>query len=257
MDRRGCFGIINIVGVLLFLLASVGWVHAEFSEPFTYVVNTSWIQITDCDQSASGALVVPAELEGKPVTSIDDRAFSYCRYLTSITLPDSIVAIGDFAFASCDALNSIIVGEGNSHYSSIDGVLFNKAEIVLVQCPGGKAGVYTIPGSVNTVAEQAFAYCDHLTGILIHSGIDTIGEYAFRDCQSLEAITVDVGNSKFGSVDGVLFNKILSTLIQCPGGKTGAYTLPGSVAIIDDYAFYYCDRLTSITLPNGLNSIGD
>ena len=61
-ERRGCIGVINLVGIFLFLLAPVGWVHAGTSGPLTYEVRVSSIQITDCNQNAAGPLVVPAEL---------------------------------------------------------------------------------------------------------------------------------------------------------------------------------------------------
>ena len=72
-----------------------------------------------------------------------------------------------------------------------------------------------------------------------------------------ERITVDALNSVYSSVDGVLFNKSQTTLIQYPGGKAGSYTIPNSVTSIGDCAFDGCTSLTSVTIPNSVTSIGD
>ena len=84
-----------------------------------------------------------------------------------------------------------------------------------------------------------------------------IGAGAFNDCTSLTAITVDATNSVYSSVAGVLFNKSQTTLIQCPGGKAGSYSIPNGVTSIGSAAFEYCASLTSVTIPNSVTSIGD
>jgi hypothetical protein len=77
----------------------------------------------------------------------------------------------------------------------------------------------------------------------------------FFGCYSLSAITVDALNSFYSSVDGVLFNKSTNTLIQCPGGKAGTYTIPNSVTSIGNYAFFGCYSLTNVTIGNGVTYI--
>jgi hypothetical protein len=69
-------------------------------------------------------------------------------------------------------------------------------------------------------------------------------------------ITVDVNNTNYSSLDGVLYNKTKTILIHCPMLKTGSFTVPSSVITIEDSSFYYCNGLTSIQLPSSLSSIG-
>ena len=101
----------------------------------------------------------------------------------------------------------------------------------------GIGGVVTIPGTTNNLP------------------VTSIGDSAFASCASLTAITVSSGNTVYNSEDGVLFNKSKTTLIQCPGGKAGSYTIPNNVASIGNDAFYDCTGLTSITIPHSVTSI--
>ena len=191
------------------------------------------------------------------VTRIGAYAFQCCTSLTSVTIPYSVTTIGALAFDNCTRLTAITVDTGNSVYSSVAGVLFNKSQTTLIQCPVGKAGSYTIPNGVTTIGNYAFSSCTSLTSVTIPSSVTTIGDLAFDNCTMLTAITVDTGNSVYSSVDSVLFNKNQTTLIQCPVGKAGSYTIPNGVTNIGDKAFQHCINLTGVTIPSGVTTIGD
>ena len=76
---------------------------------FKYEIQGDTVTITGCDKKASGALTIPATIEGKSVTSIGDAAFNYNAQLTNITIPNGVTSIGSGAFTSCDSLTSIII----------------------------------------------------------------------------------------------------------------------------------------------------
>ena len=211
------------------------------------------------------------------VTSIGGGAFRGCSGLTSVTIPNSVTSIGGGAFEDCSGLTSINVASGNTHYSSIDGVLYNYVQDTLMQCPGAKTSVtipnrvtsigvsafsycsgltsVSIPNSVTSIGDAAFYNCSGLTSVTIPNSVTSIGDFAFSGCSGLTSIDVASGNTHYSSIDGVLYNYAQDTLIQYPGAKTSV-TIPSSVTSIGDGAFYGCSGLTSVSIPNSVTSIG-
>ena len=179
-----------IVLALVLVLAIKDKTYAATYGKLTYEVkNDGTIEITDCDENASGALTIPDTINGKKVTgigymafrecrsltsitipnsvtSIGDRAFWYCKSLTSITIPSSVTNIGSCAFGTCSSLISINVSDNNKYYCDVDGVLFNKDKTEIIKFPGKKEGTnYKIPNSVTSIGNGAFDDCRSLTSI--------------------------------------------------------------------------------------------
>ena len=191
--------------------------------------------------------------------SIGDSAFSYCGSLTSITIPNSVVSIGDSAFYSCRSLENISVDKNNQHYSSENGILFNKDKSALIQYPIKKFDTqYTIPNIVTNIGKRAFWGCGNLINIIIPNSVTNIGKYAFSNCSSLKNIKVDVQNRYYSSIDGTLYNYDKTELIQYAIGKNNkTVDILNGVINIDYGAFYSCSNLTSIAIPNSVTSIGE
>ena len=190
------------------------------------------------------------------VTSIGYAAFWECASLISLTIPASVTSIGTDALYGCDNLSAIEVDPLNPAYSSVDGVLFNKSPDTLMKFPGTKAGSYVIPNRVTNVDNLAFNGCSGLISITVPSSTTNLGNRPFLECARLAAIAVDELNPTYSSVDGVLFNKSLDTLIKYPQDKPGSYIIPNSVTNVGNEAFLFCSGLTSVTIPDGVTNVG-
>jgi hypothetical protein len=92
----------------------------------------------------------------------------------------------------------------------------------------------TIPDSVTAIGVEAFVGCTGLTSVTIPNSVTSIGYDAFNGCTDLTRIEVDPLNSSYVGLEGVLFNKSRTVLLQYPGGKAGSYTIPDTVTIIEE-----------------------
>jgi hypothetical protein len=216
------------------------------------------------------------------VISIGDYAFSSCRALTNViiedgvthigayafffafssgitqavTIPDSVTNIGTGAFSDGNSLTAINVAPGNPAYSSLGGVLFNQSQTTLIELPpANPATAYSIPNSVTNIGDYAFYDCG-VTSITIPDNVTSIGNNAFAGCDHLTAINVASNNPAYSTLNGVLFNKTQTTLVEYPDGLAGSYAIPSGVSSIGDYAFESCG-LASVTVPASVTNIGD
>ena len=234
--------------LLLALMASVG---TMFAQSGTCGDNVTW-NLTDgvLTISGTGAMMDYADATNTPwyehknsinsvyisagVTTIGNRAFSGCKNMTTVTIPNSVISIGWYAFASsnllsitipksvtelgifpfhmCNSLTAIDVESDNANFCSIDGVLYLKDKTNLIKYPAAKSGTsYFIPDNVTEISDYAFSWCGNLTSIDIPNSVTRVNSYAFRNCTGLTSVT-----------------------------------FPENVTYIGSYAFYSCSSLTSV-----------
>ena len=124
----------------------------------------------------------------------------------------------------------------------------------------GSGGSITIPSTMNglpvtRIGYEAFAACSQITSITIPASITNIGALPIIGCSGMSNITVDVLNPNYASVGGILFDKYLTPLIECPGGMAGNVVVPAVSKAFKTMRFnsYY---LTSMTIPGSATSIG-
>lgn len=116
----------------------------------------------------------------------------------------------------------------------------------------------SISDSVIKVGSEAFYFCAKLKEIAIPTSINSIARSALLYCSSLESIDVADSNNAYCSVDGILFNKAKTTLLQYPCAKPdNSYMVPETVSFIGDFAFTHCNNLKNVTIPDGVVSIGE
>ena len=179
------------------------------------------------------------------MTSIGSNAFSGCTSLTSIVIPDGVTSIGDSAFFGCTALTNVTIPDSVTSIGSY--AFYGCTSLTSV----------TIPDSVTSIGSYAFYRCTSLINITIGRGVTSTLDDIFDSYNKLERIDVSEENTKYSSMQGILFNKEKSTIIKYPSNKNDIsnYEIPSTVEIIEKYAFQNCTSLTSVTIPDSVTSI--
>lgn len=199
----------------------------------------------------------------------DDRAYvSNMKFMKTGSCGDNV------NYALYDDGTLVISGSGDmysydyheeinsyNHYSDVPWYE-NRYDIITVQIEEG----------VTSIGKYAFCCCENLTSVTIPNsvikidnnaffyyslGMLNMGFYKFDGCSNLNSLTVEGGNPNYSSKDNMLFNKNMTELVYCAGGKQGTCVIPSSVKRIGEYAFSGCYNLTSVTIPNSVKSIGE
>ena len=200
------------------------------------------------------------------LTMIAASAFEGCSSLTSISLPDGITEIGYCAFYNCTALASVSLPDG---LTMIAASAFECcSSLTSISLPDSITEIYS--GAFNRTALTSIRFpagmeyveyisnCASLETIELPENLSEIvrGDFV-TNCPNLKEIKISRSNKNFSTVDGVLFNKEKTVLLNCPNGKVGSYIIPDSVTTIGESAFKDCTNLTSITIPESVTAICD
>ncbi|MBQ2740894.1 MAG: leucine-rich repeat domain-containing protein [Clostridia bacterium] len=219
------------------------------------------------------------------VTSIGDYAFESCENMKSITIPASVNSIGNYAFGSGmdTMLKGIYITDlaawCNISFSNssanplwrVENLYVNNEIITEFVIPDGVSTIgnyafcqfknltnVVIPNSVTSIGEKAFAYCDGLTSIDIPASVISIEKMAFYGCTNLANVTVDQNNTAYQSIEGNLYTKDGTRLIQYAAAKTATtFIIPDGVISIENGAFSECYHLTSVVMPDSVVYVGD
>lgn len=194
---------------------------------------------------------------GNSVKMIRDWAFANCQSLMMITIPNSVIEIGEQTFSYCTGLTSVTIGDS----------LTKIGYMTFYKCTSLKS--VTIGNSVKSIGNAAFFNCSNLTSVTLPNSVTSIEKTAFAKCTQLSELNIP---SSVNHIGENAFNNTLWYDNQLPGvvyaGKV-AYkykgTMPEDTSIIledgctgvANQAFYECEGLTSLTMPNSVTVIGE
>lgn len=211
------------------------------------------------------------------VYRIGDSSFCGCSELKEIDIPTSVREIGKRAFEDCGSLVSINVDRNNKFFSDIDGVLFNKAQDILIDFPYARGGDYDVPDGVLIIGDNAFAGCEDLDHVYISESVVEIGDHAFSHNQSLRRVkmpdtmrcicdnafddcqelrSVETYHSGASYDDDSISKEIGASAFRfCTSLER--IDIPDGIEYVGDFAFFGCTDLKEIILPATVNEIGE
>lgn len=228
-----------------------------------------------CSSSVFGMQLVTVNI-GENVRYIPNYAFQNCAGLTSVSLPNTLLGIGDYSFNGT-AITSISLP---SSLRNIGNCAFSNTGLTSVAIPNSVTSVgdyafsncssltsVTLPNAIGAINHGTFSECTSLPSMTIPNTVRSIGNNAFYGCISLPNITIPnavetIGNSAFSGCSGATSLSLGSSLetigSSAFSGCTSLITLsiPASVTSIGSSAFYHCTGLTSATLGDNVTSIG-
>ncbi len=267
----------------------------EFSTVSYEVISESdkTAKIVAATEKYTGDIVIPSIIDGYTITSIGEKAFSYCSSLTSIVIPNSVTSIGEYAFNGCSGLTSIeipgsVTNIGNYAFKSctllkdlriedgegtlslgydVNGLfgncpletLYLGRDLSCSSSPFSKITALvnvTIGKNVTKIRERTFEACSSLTSIVIPNNVTSIGNYAFKSCTSLKNLSIEDGEGVLSLGYGASSNKD-GLFGQCP---LETLYIGRDLSYNTSEAlspFYNIKTLTNVTIGNSVTSIGD
>ncbi len=192
-----------------------------------------YYSVTGHTDELNAEIVIPEDLGGYPVKTIEKNVFWGCTSLLSVTVPNNVTTIGEFAFQNCSNLISVVLGDQLTTIES--GTFWGCTSLASI----------TIPNSLIRIGARAFAECNSLTTVTLGNQLTTIGGYAFSKCENLSSIIIpnsvsDLGEFAFSYCSGLTSVKIGNGITSLKAGT-----------------FYGCSGLSTIQIPNSIKSIED
>ena len=247
--------------------------YATGSEGFSFLVNDDGktCTVTGIGTCTDADVVIPAFLNGYKVTYIESQAFENCETMTSLQIPSTVTAIGNYIVRGAKNLRTLYYNTEYSHSllsfrdSNIQKIVYGGTmvcctltqsveEVVIrdtVTVIGEGAFYYclylksvVIPDSVTQIGDNAFVFCRSLSHMELPDSITSIGDNAFADCSSLKSLRIPAGVTSIGvnAFSGTAMEEII---------------LPETMTTIYGFTFYGCTALKKITLPGTLEEICD
>ena len=187
----------------------------------------------DCKDSN---VIIPSTFDGKPVTKIKMHTFHNYNVevtLLSVTIPDSVTVIDEWAFYTCTSLKSVVMGSGVETIG--DKAFYDCLNLTSIMLPNG----------ITEIGGAAFEGCTGLTSIVLPDSVTRVGQRAFYGCEKLTKVTLSNNIMRINS----------STFGCCK--ELVDITIPDSVKYIREKAFSDCHKLESITIPSSVEEVSE
>lgn len=200
--------------------------------------------------------------------SFGEAAFMDCTSLTTVNLPANVSEIPGI-FIGCTSLQEVNVAEDSEYFTSIDGVVFDKAVAEVLYFPQGKTGTYALPSTVTSIAPGVFAGVTKLDTLQIPNIITNIGDRAFMECNfKIQFVGEEfgeelvIGASAFQGAKnlGDLTLPAHTTVISdnaFSNAKFGTLTLNEGIVSLGNYAFYNANSTKTLAIPASVKTIGE
>lgn len=198
------------------------------------------------------------------IKGISNQMFKDCSSLKEVILPNSIENIGRKAFSNCSALENLSLPDSVNTID--DNAFYSCSQIKSISTLAKKIGNYafsfcstldslTLSDNLETVGAETFK-STNFEEITIPSSVSYIGEKAL-ETNSIKKINVDENNQYYTYIDGVLFNKSATKIIDYPNcAEAEFYSIPQNLESIGDYAII-CNNLNSVYVPQSVKNIGN
>ena len=261
------FLIIAVVSSLVFSVSVFAEYETVKVDGIKYTSYDTCCDVTGCNKEKSGDLIIPSSVKfgdkDLPVTSISYGAFSDCRSLTSVTIPDSVTSIGDNAFRGCSDLTSVTIGDGVTSIGSY--AFYDCSNLTSINIPDGVMSThyYGFFYGCNNLTYNEYdnalylgnddnpyhalikAKNTSITNVAINKKTKVVSDNAFSGCSGLTSVTIPNGVTSIGD----------SAFSGCSGLTN--INIPDGVISLGDKSFSYCSNLESIRLPDSVNSLGE
>lgn len=185
--------------------------------------------------------------EGSKLNSVVTKSF-YGEGIKELVLPPSLVSIGESAFSGCMDLQSVSFGEGSQLQTIGSRAFYNDMSLTSVE----------LPDTLRIIGGFCFSCCGFENEVYIPASVADYGAGAFAECTALADIRVDEDNVYYTDIDGVVYSKDRTYLVEYPAGREETEYAPADTTlIVGMYSFYGNLNLTNLVMPDSVVTVED